>query len=87
LSRALDQRRTAAVIRFCRRARAHAGRGERAEALSCFLEAWELLPEPKEAWDASAFVLAGVGDLLRAGADPFCEHPGRRRGRAAPHAA
>ncbi len=75
MSRVLDHRRAAAVIRLCRRARAHAGRARRAEALSCLLEAWELLPEPKESWDASAYVLAGFGDLVRAGADPFAVPP------------
>ncbi len=79
--RPLDRRRSAEVIALCRAGRAQAGRARRAEALRCFLAAWELLPEPKEAWGASAFVLAGVGDLLRSGADPFAPgvEPRRRR--------
>ncbi len=84
MSRVLDRRRKAKVIRLCREGRAHAARAEDAQAVSCFLEAWELLPEPKESWDASGFVLAGIGDLLRRGVDPF--QPVRRRGRRA-HAA
>jgi hypothetical protein len=84
VSRAVE-RRQAKVVRLCREGRRHAARAEHAEALSCFLEAWELLPEPKEAWSASTFVLAGLGDLVRSGVDPFAARR-RRRARSA-HAA
>jgi hypothetical protein len=61
--------RLALVERLCREGRTLALEGERSLALSAFLEAWELLPEPKDAWDTSTFILASVGDLLREGGD------------------
>ena len=82
MSGALERRREAKVVRLCREGRKHATRGEHAEALRCFLEAWELLPEPKEAWSASTFVLAGLGDLVRSGVDPFGARRRRRARRA-----
>jgi hypothetical protein len=57
------------IERLCREGRMLALEGERALALSAFLEAWELLPEPKDAWDTSTYILASVGDLLRAGGE------------------
>ena len=64
-----DEPRYGEVVELCRAGREHAERGERAEALADYLEAWELLPEPKESWDASTWILAAVGDLLRSGGD------------------
>jgi len=61
--------RLEAVVRLCHDARRFAGDGDRTMALASYLEAWELLPEPKETWDASTFILSSVGDLLRAGGD------------------
>ena len=61
--------RLEAVVRLCHEARRFAGEGDRTMALASYLEAWELLPEPKESWDASTFILSAVGDLLRAGGD------------------
>lgn len=58
-----------AVVRLCREAREFAKEGDRSMALASYLEAWDLLPEPKESWDASTFILSAVGDLLRAGGD------------------
>ncbi len=52
------------IARLCREGNAHASGGEYAEALACFLEAWELLPETEEARDAAAPVLAGLTRLL-----------------------
>jgi len=57
------------VARLCRQASALAADGGRAQALTSYLQAWDLLPEPKEAWDASTSILAAVGDLLREGGD------------------
>ncbi len=84
MARAIDRRREARVIRLCRKGRALLRRGERSEALRCFLDAWTLLPEPTEAASASAFVLAGIGDLLRTGVDPFVPLERRRRARGTP---
>jgi hypothetical protein len=64
-----DEPRYGEVVRLCRAGREHAEGGQRAEALADYLEAWELLPEPKESWDASTWILAAVGDLLRSGGD------------------
>lgn len=61
--------RLEAVVRLCREARRFAKDGDRTMALASYLEAWDLLPEPKESWDASTFILSAVGDLLRAGGD------------------
>jgi hypothetical protein len=57
------------VVLRCAEGRQLARAGDRAAALASYLEAWELLPEPKESWDASTFILSAVGDLLRAGGD------------------
>lgn len=52
--------------RLCRQGDAHAAAGEDAEALACFLEAWERLPEPREAYAATALVFRGFTRVLRA---------------------
>ncbi len=61
--------RLQAVVRLCREAAQFVKDGDRSLALASYLEAWELLPEPKESWDVSTFILSSVGDLLRAGGD------------------
>ena len=61
--------RLEAVVRCCAEGRELAQAGDRAAALASYLEAWELLPEPKESWDVSTLILSAVGDLLRAGGD------------------
>jgi hypothetical protein len=61
--------RLEAVVRLCAEGRQLAKEGDRSTALASYLEAWDLLPEPKESWDASTFILSAVGDLLRAGGD------------------
>jgi hypothetical protein len=65
----IDPQRYEELVRLCREGREQAARGERSGALASFLEAWDILLEPKEAWDASTWILAAVGDLLRAGGD------------------
>ena len=32
------------------------------EALRCFWEAWDLLPEPANQWEAAMWILAAIGD-------------------------
>lgn len=54
-------------MRLCAEGRRFSRDGDRTTALASYLEAWDLLPEPKESWDASTFILSAVGDLLRAG--------------------
>ncbi len=61
--------RLGAVERLCREARQHLKDGDRSMALTAYLEAWDLLPEPKGSWDASTIILSSVGGLLRASGD------------------
>lgn len=61
--------RLAAVDRLCREARQHLRDGDPSLALASYLEAWDLLPEPKTSFGASTLILSSVGDLLRAGGD------------------
>lgn len=64
-----DFDRMAAVERLCREARQHLKDGDRSMALTAYLEAWDLLPEPKGSWDASTIILSSVGGLLRSSGD------------------
>jgi len=57
------------VDRLCRRAHELAGDGQKSAALGAYLEAWDILPEPKESYEASTLILSAVGDLLRQGGD------------------
>jgi hypothetical protein len=61
--------RREAVVRLCAEGRRLAKDGDSTAALASYLEAWDLLPEPKESWDASTWILSAVGELLRAGGD------------------
>ncbi len=65
----LELDRLEAADRLCVEARARAEKGDRSQALATYLEAWELLPEPKEGWEASTLILSAVGDLMRGGGD------------------
>lgn len=65
----IDVERQNRIVTLVRKAREHARREEYALALDRYLEAWELVPEPREAWDTSTHILAGVGDVLRARGD------------------
>ena len=65
----LELDRLGAVDRLCDEARDRAEKGDRSQALATYLEAWELLPEPKEGWEASTRILSAVGDLMRGGGD------------------
>jgi hypothetical protein len=55
----------AEVERLCHEGERHAAAGERAEALACFIEAWERLPEPREEWDVSPSIYRGLMLVLR----------------------
>ena len=37
--------------------------GHSADALEPFRSAWDLLPEPRTAWDAATWILAAIGDV------------------------
>ena len=42
---------------------AHADADDLDAALTCFGQAWELLPEPKTQWEAATWLLASIGDM------------------------
>jgi hypothetical protein len=54
---------------LCREGDEHASAGELAEALACYMEAWELLPEPREEFADADAVLRGFTRVLRARGD------------------
>jgi hypothetical protein len=64
---------------LCHEGDRHATAGEPAEAAACFLEAWDLLPAPREECPATAEVLRGLTRLLRARADGLEVLAGRPR--------
>jgi len=57
------------IDRLLIRARQLASAGERRAALRAYLEAWDLLPDPKEGYESSTLILSAVGDLLHEGGD------------------
>jgi hypothetical protein len=69
VSRILEVAQRSEVERLCGQGEAHAAAGESAEALACFLEAWELLPEPREEYLATSDVFRGFTRVLRARGD------------------
>ena len=54
---------------LCREGDEHASSGEFAEALACYMEAWELLPEPREEFSDATAILRGFTRVLRARGD------------------
>jgi hypothetical protein len=60
---------TARVEWLCHEGDRHTLGGELVEAAGCLLEAWALLPEPREECPATAEVLRGLTRLLRARRD------------------
>ena len=54
---------------LCREGDEHARAGEVAEALACYMEAWELLPEPREEYGDAAPILRGFTRVLHARGD------------------
>jgi len=67
VSRILQGPARGEVERLCREGDEHASAGEHAEALECFMEAWALLPEPREAYPDTARIFRGFTRVLRAG--------------------
>ncbi len=66
MSKILQGSARSEVERLCRQGDEHAAAGEHAEALACFVEAWELLPEPREEYLDTALVFRGFTRVLRA---------------------
>lgn len=54
---------------LCREGDQHASAGEIAEALACYTEAWELLPEPREEYADAAAIFRGFTRVLRSRGD------------------
>jgi tetratricopeptide (TPR) repeat protein len=69
VARILPGDQLARVAHLCRAGEEHVARGERAEALACYIEAWELLPEPADEWDAAGLVFDGMARLIEAHGD------------------
>ena len=67
MSRILEGAKRNEVERLCRLGEEHAEAGEHAEALECFMEAWALLPEPREAYPDTARIFRGFTRVLRSG--------------------
>lgn len=55
----------AAALRLCGEAATLAAQGERSLALASFLEAWELLPEPKDDSGLASVVRGAARELVR----------------------
>jgi tetratricopeptide (TPR) repeat protein len=50
------------ILASCAKRNALVEAGNRKEALAAFNEAWKLIPDPKNEWEASTWVLAAIGD-------------------------
>lgn len=64
MSRIMEGALGGRVERLCREGDRHAEAGEHGEALACFVDAWELLPEPREAYGEASRVMGGLGRVL-----------------------
>jgi len=59
----LDASIYARIRDLCERGDRLADDGHLTEALEAFWSAWDLLPEPRTAWEAATWVLAAIGDV------------------------
>jgi tetratricopeptide (TPR) repeat protein len=50
------------ITDLCEQGDAFAADGDYRGALPLYHQAWELLPEPKEDWDAATWLLSAIGD-------------------------
>jgi tetratricopeptide (TPR) repeat protein len=50
------------IERFCAEGDTSASAGRFEEAVERYNEAWSLVPEPKNRWNASTWILAAIGD-------------------------
>jgi len=58
----LDPTLLAEIQKHCSIADTLAMRGRYSAALMEYTQAWDLIPEPKDRWEASTWILAAVGD-------------------------
>ncbi len=61
-STTLDEARLADIKRYCASGDGLMAQGHAQRAVEEFNKAWELIPEPKNEWEASTWVLAAIGD-------------------------
>jgi tetratricopeptide (TPR) repeat protein len=59
----LSPETSARLDRLCEEGSAALKRGRYWEGIDRFQVAWELLPEPKEIWEAATWILAAIGDV------------------------
>ena len=57
------------IKRLCAEGDQHAERQSYPDALANYWAAWDLLPEPKTAWEAATWVLVAIGDANYLGGD------------------
>ncbi len=69
VARALEGELQVKVSRLCQEGERRARAGEHGEALAAFIEAWELLPEPRESWEVAGDVYRGFTRIIEARAD------------------
>lgn len=69
MSRILRDDEKRGVERLCLRGELHLAACEYGEALAFFLEAWELLPEPREGYQGTPRVIRGFTRIMRARSD------------------
>ncbi len=58
----LDEGSNAQIEALCASGDDLANGGQFGEALEAYWSAWDLLPEPKTAWEAATWILAAIGD-------------------------
>ncbi|MFZ6798952.1 hypothetical protein [Undibacterium sp. Di24W] len=61
-SLALNESIDAEIKHLCAIGDALAAQGEHAAAVAEYDRAWQLVPEPKNQWEASTWILAAIGD-------------------------
>lgn len=65
----LTEQEHAEVHRLCTLGDADADLGNFPQALACYWQAWDLLPEPKVGQEAATWILAAIGDANFLGGD------------------
>ena len=58
----LDDRLHEAIVHRCRKGDGLAAVGRGEEAIAEYNKAWMLVPEPRNAWEASTWILAAIAD-------------------------
>jgi tetratricopeptide (TPR) repeat protein len=53
----------AKIVRLCKEADDLVESGQEPEAQAKYTEAWDIVPEPKENWEASTWILSSAGEM------------------------